>query len=138
MLTQERSRPSPQKICSDMLSGLGGVCTIRNPFLFHLLAKLGFNVRLVSASMDRQNCHIALVVQINDEDWWGDAGNGYPYQYPIKLGDESPKTHPFLKYRVVPQDNLWVVEHSHNDIWTTNYTFSSDGVDLSSFDEMYE
>lgn len=138
MLTNERFRPSPQKICSDMLSGLGGLCTVRNPFLYHLLMKIGFSVRFVSANMDRKNCHIALIVKIDDDDWWVDVGNGYPYQFPIKLGDESTKIHPFIKYRIVSHEDRWIVEHFRGETWETNYIFSSEGVDFSIFDEMYD
>jgi arylamine N-acetyltransferase/SAM-dependent methyltransferase len=138
MLTRERIRPSPEQICSDMVSGIGGLCTVRNPFLFHLLSKLGFNVRYVSVDINKQACHIALLVNIDGDDWWVDVGNGFPYHHPVRLGDGTPIIHSFLQYRLIYQHNRWEVQHCRNGLWKTNYHFSSEGVDYSTFDEMHE
>ena len=74
MLTNERTRPSKEMIKSDMLSGMGGLCTVRNPFLHEFLRALGFNVRFISSTMGKPDCHISLIVNINRIDWWVDQG----------------------------------------------------------------
>ena len=89
MLTGPRQRPSKSWIKKEMLNGLGGLCTVRNPFLYCLLKSLGFEVRFVSSTILEPDCHISLVVTIGEEEWWVDVGNGYPYFSPIRLGDES-------------------------------------------------
>ena len=137
MLSNERIRPSPENICSDMISGLGGLCTVRNPFLYRLLTSLGFKVRFVSATIQKPDCHIVLIVKIDEDDWWVDVGNGYPYQFPIRLGDQEPKSHPFLQYRLISKDDGWSLEHFRNDEWNINYHFSAKGVDYTLFDEMH-
>ena len=101
MLTGPNHRPSNEWIKREMLDGLGGLCTVRNPFLFALLKALDFEVRFVSSTMLEPDCHISLVVCIEARDWWVDVGNGYPYFSPIMLGDETPKQNWFLSYRLV-------------------------------------
>ena len=51
MLTGPRQRPSKSWIKQEMLNGLGGLCTVRNPFLYCLLKCLGFEVRFVSSTI---------------------------------------------------------------------------------------
>jgi len=138
MLIDERIRPSPAQICADMVSGRGGICMIRNPFLFHLFLNLGFKVRYVTATMEKPDCHIALIVTIEGDDWWIDAGNGFPYQQPIRLGDSEPVKHPFLQYRLIVRGNRWEIQHQRDDEWKRNYDFSSEGSTFSVFDRMYE
>ena len=58
MLTQERTRPTSQRIKESMLSGLGGLCTVQNPFLFNLLRSLGFQVYYISGTMTQPHCHL--------------------------------------------------------------------------------
>ena len=139
MLTDERIRPSKEKICNDMLSGHGGLCTVRNPFLYHLLSTLGFDARYVSSSMHEPNCHITILVSISGEDWWADVGNGFPYHVPIRLGDSTPVQHPFMKYRIIENEGRWFVQHNREESgWKTNHHFNSQGVPYSAFDRMHQ
>ena len=139
MLTGPNHRPSNEWIKREMLDGLGGLCTVRNPFLFALLKALDFEVRFVSSTMLEPDCHISLVVCIEARDWWVDVGNGYPYFSPIMLGDETPKQNWFLSYRLVLNESRYEVQHlSRNNTWNVNHHFSSEGVDFSVFDHMHE
>jgi arylamine N-acetyltransferase len=139
MLTGPRHRPSEQWIKDEMMNGLGGLCTARNPFLHSLLRGLGFEVRFVSSTILEPDCHISLVVNINDEDWWVDVGNGYPYFSPIRLGDETPQSNWFFSYRLVQNGSRFELQHAFNEgNWVVNHHFSPDGVDFSVFDRMHE
>ena len=139
MLTDERIRPTKEKICQDMISGHGGLCTVRNPFLYNLLIVLGFKARYVSSTMSEPDCHISILVEISGEDWWVDVGNGFPYHHPVKLGDFSPVSHPYMDYRLIEIDNRWHIQHRRqNQEWKTNHHFSSEGVPFSAFDRMHE
>jgi|MDSW01.1.fsa_nt_gb N-hydroxyarylamine O-acetyltransferase len=138
MLTDDWVRPSPHKIKLDMLSGHGGLCTVRNPFLHELLDRLGFSVRFVSSTIMEPDCHISLLVNIDNKDWWVDVGNGFPYLKPIMLGDESEVTHPFIHYRIVNVEDRWHVQHRKpEEDWKTNHHFSDIGVPYSVFDKMH-
>ena len=70
MLTGPRRRPTWKEICEQMLCGNGGLCTIRNPFLKVLLAQQGFETFFVSASMEEPDCHIGILVRLNEVDYW--------------------------------------------------------------------
>lgn len=139
MLTGPNHRPSNEWIKREMLDGLGGLCTVRNPFLYALLKALGFEVRFVSSTMLEPDCHISLVVRIHGDDWWVDVGNGYPYFSPIQLGDETPQQNWFLSYRLVLNGSRYEVQHlSTDNTWNVNHHFSSGGVDFSVFDHMHK
>ena len=51
MLTGPRQRPSNGWIKKEMLNGLGGLCTVRNPFLYCLLKRIKYTF---SPSSDRR------------------------------------------------------------------------------------
>lgn len=138
MLTRQKIRPSINEICNDMLNGVGGLCTIRNPFLFQILIKLGFHVYYVSCSMEKEDCHIAMIVNLENQKYLVDIGNGFPYQNPIKLGDFSSQKHPFIEYRLIRKNSSWILEHKRNDSWKKNYSFFDKEVDYSYFDLMHE
>ena len=139
MLTDQRKRPSIRKIKDDILIGIGGLCTVRNPFLYFFLHSLGFNVKFASGSMQEEDCHICLIVKIGTDEYWVDVGNGYPYLSPIKLGDNIEINHPFISYRLFEKNDIWHVQHLRpkEKIWKTNYTFKSEGVPYSFFDRMH-
>jgi len=139
MLTNERIRPSEEMIKSDMLSGMGGLCTVRNPFIHEFLRALGFNVRFISSTMKEIDCHISLIVNINDIDWWVDVGNGFPYIEPVMIGDASVKSNWFMSYKLVFKKNRYHVYHKLNTgIWKSNHHFSIGKVEYSIFDRMHE
>lgn len=139
MLDSEREVPTIDDIKLLMLSGVGGICTIRNPFIHQLLCKLGFDARLVASTIMQPDCHITILVSIDDNLWWCDPGNGFPYFSVIRLGDESIHSHPFLSYRLINSGNTWELQHKkENGVWFTNYHFSTRFVEFDYFTEMYE
>ena len=139
MLTNERTRPSKEMIKSDMLSGMGGLCTVRNPFLHEFLRALGFNVRFISSTMGKPDCHISLIANINGIDWWVDVGNGFPYLEPIMIGDTSVKSNWFMEYKLVFDNNKYHVYHKSNEsTWYSNHNFTLEEVEYSVFDKMHE
>lgn len=140
MLIGPRRRPKWNEICDDLISGIGGLCTARNPFLKVLLQKLGYDVYFISSSMIEPDCHIGLVVTIDSTKYWIDVGNGYPYNFPYKLGSGDVIVHPFMNYRVVKRNDTWFVEHEFNDSgqWKINQTFNDKEVPYSFFDNMHE
>ena len=139
MLIGPMRRPTWDEICEEMLSGNGGLCTTRNPFLKELLSHLGYTTIFVSASMEKPDCHIGILVRLNDVDYWVDVGNGYPYVEPYPLGSESVVSHQFFDYQVIELQGVWQVQHRFNDgQWRTNQTFENRAVPYEFFDEMHE
>ena len=139
MLIGPRRRPTWDEICDDLISGIGGLCTARNPFLKALLDNLGYDVYFVSSSMVEPDCHICLIVDINAEKYWVDVGNGYPYTRPYKLGSNTVCHHRFMNYRLRLFDGKWLVEHEFDNSgeWKQNQSFIDQEVPYSFFDHMH-
>lgn len=139
MLIGPRRRPTWKEICEEMLCGNGGLCTARNPFLKVLLSHLGFETSFVSASMEKPDCHIGILVHLGGVDYWVDVGNGYPYVVPYLLGSQTVVSHPFFDYRVIEVNGVWQVQHRFkNGLWRTNQSFENHAVSYEFFDEMHE
>ncbi len=127
MLARHGRAPTVTEILDDMRRGRGGPCNVMNPFLAALLARLGFDVALLSGSMQRPDCHIALSVRLEEGTYWVDAGNGHPYLEPIALGDEAPRSHAGITYRLATWGpGVHAIEHFLPDAtsWKTSYTFT--------------
>ena len=112
MLNRPKVPPSSESIVHDMLSGLGGLCTTINPFIAALLHNLGFDVSLLMVSMERPNCHIGLRVDLDDQCYWVDLGNGFPYLEPLPLKDGATYHHPKFSYMLELQQGGWAVRQS--------------------------
>lgn len=127
MLVRYGREPTRAEILDDMRRGLGGPCNVMNPFFAALLAQLGFDVTLLSGTMQQPDCHIALLVRFPQETYWVDVGNGHPYLEPIPFGDKTPRFSAGLGYRLVgPSAGHHALEHQFepNGPWKTCYTFT--------------
>lgn len=102
LLTRGRKVPSIEEIKKDLLSGLGGPCGHINPFLGALLDNLGFEVHLVSGSMMQPNCHLALLIYLEEGRFYCDCGDGRPYFYPMSVNTPCTYNHPSLTWRTYP------------------------------------
>jgi N-hydroxyarylamine O-acetyltransferase len=91
LLTRHPHAPTCAEIRADMLGLRGGPCGTMNPFLGALLRVIGFETTLVSASMMEPHCHLGLVVSIDQERYYVDAGDGKPYFEPMRVGDRHPR-----------------------------------------------
>lgn len=141
MLARPRRAPTLADIRADMLGGRGGPCGHMNPFLAALLHELGYTVTLVAGSMQAPDCHIALIVALDGERLWVDAGNGFPYCEPIPLGDERPRLHPLLDHRLrTLGGDRWRVEHRRRGelSWFGNYDFDLTPRSFDSFATMID
>lgn len=136
-LINENKRASNELIIEHMISGIGGLCNVRNGFLYVLLNSIGFKVDFLSASMDIENCHIILLVTIEEKKYLVDTGNGYPYLEAMDIGSEKSYIHPYCTYRVVTNtDNSLCVQHKMNGVWKTNFSFFLELKVFSSFNDM--
>ncbi|MEP7124429.1 MAG: arylamine N-acetyltransferase [Byssovorax sp.] len=128
MLARSGRAPTLDEIKGDMRRRRGGPCNVLNPFFAALLAQLGYDVELVSGSMAQPDCHIALLVRLDGRVAWIDAGNGHPYLEPIELGDEAPRIHAGLTFRLAARAAAaHAVEHlvPATPQWRTSYTFTA-------------
>jgi N-hydroxyarylamine O-acetyltransferase len=138
MLARPRIAPTPNEIIHDMLTGIGGLCTTINPFICSLLHRLGFKAGLLSASMDQPDCHICILVEIEDTPYWIDLGNGFPYLTPLKI--KHCETAKFLNFQYqIDYTNHQVKIHQNilgNLSTKTNQTFTPTPVHYSHFDDL--
>ncbi len=150
-----RSPPTLGEMINDMVTGLGGLCSGRNPFLFLLLKALGFdNVTFVSGTMcggvKMENAHIALLVCVDSRQYWVDIANGFPYLEPVLLDNNGEEDcvikHPFVSTRLVKKQmescEVYFVQHQfHRSVnsgnwicgndWIDNYHFQADDSSIS-------
>jgi N-hydroxyarylamine O-acetyltransferase len=141
MLARWGRAPTVAELLDDMRGGRGGPCNVMNPFLAALLSRLGYDVSLLSGTMQQPDCHIALLVRCEGRACWLDVGNGHPYLEPVALGDEAPRLHAGLTYRLTarPEPDTYAVEHSvQGGPWRTSYTFLPVSRPLRFFARMIE
>lgn len=139
MLARARRAPTLEEIRDDVLSGRGGPCGVMNPAMAALLHRLGYDVCLISGSMQAPDCHIALLLRLADVDWWLDVGNGHPYLEAVALGDEQVRHHAGLRWRIRAREpGFYAVEHlvPDADDWKCSYTFRPEPHPFSFFEGM--
>ncbi|UQA58615.1 arylamine N-acetyltransferase family protein [Polyangium aurulentum] len=141
MLARYGRAPAVAEILEDMRRGAGGPCNVMNPFLAALLARMGYDVALSSGSMAQPDCHIALSVRLEGRTYWLDAGNGHPYLEPVAFGDQTPRFHAGLTFRLATRGSgVFAVEHlfADTDTWKTSYTLTLEPRPLRFFAAMIE
>ena len=138
MLARPGKVPTSQEIFNEITTFIGGPCGHINPFLNTVLLHLGFDSGLVPGWMDGVLSHVAILVNIDGEDWWVDCGNGHPYMTPIKLESVHAQSHAGLTYSLKNNGDKYIVQHhyEHTDLPTENYQFKTTKVPFSFFDEM--
>jgi nucleoside-diphosphate-sugar epimerase/NADPH:quinone reductase-like Zn-dependent oxidoreductase/GTP cyclohydrolase II/arylamine N-acetyltransferase/ectoine hydroxylase-related dioxygenase (phytanoyl-CoA dioxygenase family)/acyl carrier protein len=149
------SPPTLGQIIEDMVTGVGGLCFSRNPFLFLLLKALNFdNVRFAAGTMcfeplesELVNAHVLVIVEFDEQDYWVDIANGWPYLdiIPLKDTDSVTINHPRMETRLVKKkkhnQDVFVVEHlvkgtsARSSTWKENYYFRPIDVTYDIFDE---
>ncbi|MCF8374025.1 MAG: arylamine N-acetyltransferase [Bacteroidales bacterium] len=89
-------------------NNFGGICFSNNYFLFQLLEYLGYNVKLCGADMDKVNAHLAIVVQLEGDDYLVDVGFAAPFLKPILLDGQSNQEISFGmdRYVISPKDKM--------------------------------
>ncbi|CAA6806834.1 MAG: Unknown protein [uncultured Sulfurovum sp.] len=140
-LLNSKKRPTELDIIEDMLSGVGGLCNTRNGFMYLLLKALGFKVYFLSASMLQADCHVIILVEIGNEKYLVDTGNGFPYLTAISLEHTLVYSHQYLNHRVIQKNNLFFMQHSQDKelkTWEDSYSFTLKKVLFSSFNTMLD
>lgn len=138
-LLNAKKRPDDKQIVKDMLLGIGGLCNTRNRFVYILLKTLGFKVHFLSATIMQPECHIILLICINDEKYMVDTGNGFPYLSAINLNENKIFSHPYMQYRVIKDNLRFYMQHKKNTgDWKNNYHFNLETVAFSSFYTMLD
>jgi N-hydroxyarylamine O-acetyltransferase len=119
----------------------GGFCYELNGLFSAMLRSMGFKVDRVSARVwtgeaySQDFDHMALIVHL-DEDWLVDVGFGDSFIEPLRLVADQAQTVANGTFRLVQQDDRWILESSKANGWTPEYSFSTRAYDMADFEPM--
>ncbi|GIF15029.1 amide synthase [Actinoplanes teichomyceticus] len=116
-----------------VLKGRGGICTDLNLLFHRLLTELGYDVALLSASMQLAGGqwgpdveHMVMVVALDGQDWLVDVGNGgISIAEPVPLSGETVTQHG-VDFRVTRQGGHHRLEYrTRQKPWRNAYRFTT-------------
>jgi N-hydroxyarylamine O-acetyltransferase len=110
----------------------GGFCYELNGLFYQLLAQIGFTVKMVSARVYGKNGyspefdHMALIVQVNNDDYLVDVGFGEFALYPIKIDINRESIDPRGTFKIEYFDEVYkvVVKKNSEESFVAQYVFS--------------
>lgn len=111
----------------------GGFCYELNGLFYHLLDHLGYDCRLISAQVRRDDGsygppfdHMAIVVRLKDGDWLVDVGFGDGFMSPKKLveGEVQVDYTKYVKLEKDIDDNFFLMISSDGLAYETKYRFT--------------
>ena len=125
-------------------SGRGGFCYELNGLFYSLLDELGFNSKILSARVSNgkggfgeEYDHLAILTQIDDEEFLVDVGFGdftaEPLKFEIDLEQEDPNG--IFMIRKQGEGYFEVVKKA-DGAWNSEYMFKNLERDLAEFTEM--
>ena len=109
----------------------GGYCFEQNGLFERALREIGFNVRsllgrvvLAHPPQMPPRTHRLLLVETDGERWIADVGfGGQTLTAPIKLLADIVQTTPHGDYRLLYENQEWILQFSHHDHWQSMYHF---------------
>jgi amide synthase len=117
--------------------GRGGICTDLNLLFHRLLGELGYDVKLLSASMQLAGCgwgpdveHMVMMVTLDGRDWLVDVGNGgISIADPLPLSGETV-TQQGVGFRVTSSGSHHRLEYrTRHKPWRNAYRFTTQARD---------
>jgi N-hydroxyarylamine O-acetyltransferase len=109
----------------------GGYCFEHNLLMAAVLAQLGFTVRQLAARVRlgsnqvRARTHMLLLVELDDTQLLVDVGfgaQGFQLPLPLETGTVFRRFH--WDYRIVPENQFWVLQSLADGHWIDLYTFT--------------
>ncbi|MFN2491526.1 MAG: arylamine N-acetyltransferase [Pyrinomonadaceae bacterium] len=108
----------------------GGFCYELNGLFAALLRALGFNVVMLSAGVAKADGgfspdfdHMALLVTMQQR-WLVDVGFGDSFRHPLVLDDRSEQKQGDRVYRIVSEENHFILRRRDSDEWKAQYRFT--------------
>ncbi len=109
----------------------GGYCFEQNLLLYAVLRKLGFEVTPLAARVRyrtlqiRPRTHMLLKVTVDGVSWLTDVGFGAEgLMRPIRLAPDEPTPQFAWTYRLVDENEHWVLQSHREGSWIDLYAFS--------------
>ena len=111
--------------------GRGGYCFEHNSLLAAVLEEVGFRVTRLAARVRSgtttllPRTHMLLLVRCEGRTWLADVGFGAEgLLHPVPFGKGEVSEQFAWRYRVVPEEGLWVLQSLHGEGWTDLYAFT--------------
>lgn len=128
-------------------NGRGGFCYELNGLFYHLLSHLGYDCYLISARVKNEHGtfgkdfdHMAIIVRLNEEQWYVDVGFGNGVVYPKQIKINTVQMDHINYWRIVhdPDENFLLQVSDDASTFETKLLFSSDEKQFIQFIEMCE
>ncbi|WP_462253810.1 arylamine N-acetyltransferase family protein [Ekhidna sp.] len=125
----------------------GGFCYEANGLFYHLLYHLGFDCHVIAAQVfDEQSeefgrpfDHMAIVVNLDNDQWLVDVGFGDGPISPIKISKEIQMDYTrYWKLDTDPDENFILKVSNDTSYFKTKYLFTTEEKQLIQFMEMCE
>ncbi|TFE68176.1 arylamine N-acetyltransferase family protein [Methylacidiphilum caldifontis] len=120
-----------------VIGNRGGYCFEQNILFAHVLERLGFKLTRLAARVHYKTnkllprTHMSLLVECNGSFWIADVGfGGHGLLWPILLEDNQKSVHFGWQYRVLRQNQHWLLQLFENNSWTSLYSFSLEPQEL--------
>lgn len=125
----------------------GGFCYEQNGLLYEVLQQLGYHTFLISASVYQVeeaefgplDAHVAIIVEINEEQWLVDVGFGSSFPEPLRLVTNQAQEQDGVMYVIKnSEDTDFVLERSYDGgkSYTPMYRFDLTPYKLDHFRKM--
>lgn len=123
----------------------GGFCYEMNELFYEIITLVGFKAKRISARVfgdngipGREFDHMAIVVNIEGEDWLADVGFGDSFLEPLKFVPDLDQTLYGKHYKIVKVDggNYKTVYSEDGKEYKDMYLFSLAPRELAEYDEM--
>lgn len=131
-----------------ILSGRGGFCYELNGLFYLLLSNLGFECKIIEARVKKENLgewgkpfdHMAILVNLDDQDWLVDVGFGRGPINPLKInpGEVQMDYTRYWKIEQDPDERLILRESGNTSYFESRYLFTKDEKQQIAFLEMCE
>ncbi|ASK64375.1 arylamine N-acetyltransferase [Virgibacillus phasianinus] len=119
----------------------GGFCYELNGLFNWLLQRLGFNSRIVSATVQRpdgswafEGSHACLIVEL-DQPYLVDVGFGDSARFPLPLTGEARKDISGTYRLMKVQDGIYDLQRQNKNEWDTLYRLDTKGKKLAEFED---
>lgn len=124
----------------------GGFCYELNGLFYHLLFHLGFDVKLISAQVVRQNGiglgpeydHMAMIVKLDGKEYLVDVGFGKGFNYPKELVPDLVQMdfNQYFKFEIDPDSRYKLLTSKDGDSYNCLYVFTTQACEFIQFLDM--
>jgi N-hydroxyarylamine O-acetyltransferase len=113
----------------------GGFCFEQNLMFMRVLQDLDYTVRPILTrvvwsdprAVDGPPTHLALLVEINGQNYLADVGfGGQTTTGPVRLRDGAEQSTPHESFRLIQAESQWTLETRIGDEWRALYVFTTD------------